>query len=139
MDRFTTKESSRPELLGCICCQEHSNCYSNMSCDEIYNALSKLRYYEDLEEQGRLVVLPCKVGDTIYVIDWYLDCDIDAFDVCDDYRKNDEIACGYCRHNVVKKFVSERKYENQKIDDFGKTIFLTREEAEEALKRIKGE
>ena len=94
----------------------------------------KLKYYEDLEEQGRLVVLPCKVGDTVYVIDWYLDCDIDGFDVCDDYRKNDEIACGYCHHNVVKKFVSERKYENQKIEDFGKTIFLTREEAEAALK-----
>ena len=26
----------------------------------------KLKYYEDLEEQGRLLVLPCKVGDTVY-------------------------------------------------------------------------
>ncbi|WP_418203188.1 hypothetical protein [Anaerotignum faecicola] len=28
----------------------------------------KLKYYEDLEEQGRLLVLPCKVGDTVYEI-----------------------------------------------------------------------
>ena len=28
----------------------------------------KLKYYEDLEEQGRLAVLPCKVGDTVYEI-----------------------------------------------------------------------
>lgn len=58
MDRFTTKENTKAELLGCVYCPEHSNCYSNMSCNEIYNALSKLRYYEDLEEQGRLIALP---------------------------------------------------------------------------------
>ena len=28
----------------------------------------RLKYYEDLEEQGRLLVLPCKVGDTVYEI-----------------------------------------------------------------------
>lgn len=26
----------------------------------------KLKEYEDLEEQGRLIKLPCKVGDTVY-------------------------------------------------------------------------
>ena len=29
--------------------------------------IDKLAYYEDLEEQGRLLKLPCKVGDTVYV------------------------------------------------------------------------
>lgn len=57
MDRFTTKESPKTELLGCVYCPEYSNCYSNMSCNEIYNALSKLRYYEDLDEQGRLIII----------------------------------------------------------------------------------
>lgn len=28
--------------------------------------IDKLAYYEDLEEQGRLIKLPCKVGDTVY-------------------------------------------------------------------------
>lgn len=56
MDRFTTKENVKAELLNCVYCSEYSNCY-NMSCNEVYNALSKLRYYEDLEEQGRLIVL----------------------------------------------------------------------------------
>lgn len=32
----------------------------------IREVLDKLRYYEDLEEQGRLIELPCKVGDTVY-------------------------------------------------------------------------
>ena len=30
------------------------------------NILTKLADYEDLEEQGRLIKLPCKVGDTVY-------------------------------------------------------------------------
>ena len=70
MDRFTTRKGEKPELVGCIYCLEHSNCYSNMSCNEIYNALSKLRYYENLEEEGRLIVLgvedihPCKSCNT---------------------------------------------------------------------------
>lgn len=29
----------------------------------------KLKYYEDAEEQGRLLVLPCKIGDRLYWID----------------------------------------------------------------------
>lgn len=32
-------------------------------------ALDKLAAYEDAEEQGRHVKLPCKVGDTVYLID----------------------------------------------------------------------
>ncbi len=30
--------------------------------------LEELKHYRDLEEQGRLLVLPCKVGDTVYEI-----------------------------------------------------------------------
>lgn len=35
-------------------------------CKYISDALKKLADYEDLEEQGRLIKLPCKVGDTVY-------------------------------------------------------------------------
>ena len=38
----------------------HSDCYEKI--------VKELAHYKDLEEQGRLVVLPCKVGDTVYVI-----------------------------------------------------------------------
>ena len=31
-----------------------------------HNVLQKLADYEDLEEQGRLIKLPCKVGNTVY-------------------------------------------------------------------------
>ena len=35
-------------------------------CEEIDAVYRKLKEYEDLEEQGRLISLPCKVGDTVY-------------------------------------------------------------------------
>jgi len=36
---------------------------------KILRLAEKLKYYEDLEEQGRLLVLPCKIGDSLYWID----------------------------------------------------------------------
>ena len=35
-------------------------------CEEIDAVYRKLKEYEDLEEQGRLIKLPCKVGNTVY-------------------------------------------------------------------------
>ena len=34
---------------------------------QVVEYLRKLKDYEDLEEQGKLIKLPCKVGDTVYV------------------------------------------------------------------------
>lgn len=34
----------------------------------LIDAANELAYYEDLEEQGRLIVLPCKEGDVVYKI-----------------------------------------------------------------------
>lgn len=36
------------------------------NCETIKNMIKKLAEYEDLEEQGLLVRLPCKVGDTVW-------------------------------------------------------------------------
>lgn len=36
---------------------------------KILRLAEKLKYYEDLEEQGRLLALPCKIGDRLYWID----------------------------------------------------------------------
>jgi hypothetical protein len=48
---------------GCMACG-----YSLVGCDDMDKALEKLEEYEDLEEQGLLLQLPCKVGDKIYII-----------------------------------------------------------------------
>ena len=45
------------------------DCQTNDGNDRLRMALEKLADYEDLEEQGLLVRLPCKVGDVLYCID----------------------------------------------------------------------
>ena len=68
MERLTGKFRGRTGLVD----------YLNVSCNKICNrsfcedcpiekAFEKLAHYEDLEEQGLLLKLPCKVGDECYV------------------------------------------------------------------------
>lgn len=91
-------------------------------CWYISDALKKLADYEDLEEHGRLIKLPCKVGDTVYEItgattrgyDWkYL--------------------------TYEKAYVHEAVFNLGRLNDIGKTVFLTQSAAEEKLKELRGE
>lgn len=58
-------------------------------CEEIDAVYRKLKEYEDLEEQGRLIKLPCKVGDTVWDNDYGRPCayTITAFSFgeCEEY------------------------------------------------------
>lgn len=117
-------------------CGENSYEYKRLLLD----ALGK---YEDLEEQGRLLRLPCKVGDTVYVV-------TSPFNVFDDieYDENmkDEVYEAYV--SSVSFYKSGEQYRiyakatNHFIGayfrecDFGKTVFLAREEAEAKLKEM---
>lgn len=49
MDRLTTTQQS--ELIPCVKCSEYDNCYGEMGCNAVYDALKKLKHYEDLETQ----------------------------------------------------------------------------------------
>lgn len=88
----------------------------NSSLTDLY---MRLKSYEDAEEQGRLIVLPCKVGDTVWQYDFY----------------------GNLYPSNVRWFVIDKRrgwVASTKGVDFdetavGKTVFLTREEAEKAL------
>ena len=46
------------------------------NCEITTSICEKLGKYEDLEEQGRLVKLPCKVGDTVWDNDYGRPCAI---------------------------------------------------------------
>ena len=85
--------------------------YTN--CDEGYCAIEKLAAYEDAEEQGLLLRLPCKVGDTVYHIAG---------------RRILEV------ENVNLFFLLLSVAEGR----FGKTVFLTCDEAEAKLKEMEG-
>ncbi len=76
-----------------------------------------------VKEEGRLVVLPCKVGDTVY----YTLCGRIFLVTVKQFRTN-----ALQEWKVVIAFDSNYK-EILDCVDFGKTVFLTREEAEKAL------
>lgn len=83
---------------------------SPRECKYISDALKKLADYEDLEEQGRLIKLPCKVGDTVYFIK-------DSETIVE--READMIFIGVF------------------WEEFGKKWFPTKEEAKSKLKELR--
>nr|DAW49928.1 MAG TPA: hypothetical protein [Caudoviricetes sp.] len=88
--------------------------YTN--CDGGYCAIEKLSAYEDAEEQGLLIRLPCKVGSNIYRI---TDDGVDVA-VCREIRVADEEM--YIESVTLCDWIS--------FDEIGKTVFLTEAEAE---------
>lgn len=102
---------------------------AEMTHDNIRQALRKLAEYEDLEEQGLLLKLPCKVGDTVWFVGnkFVNDYEIRRFII-------DEI--GIDAIQVAKTIKGKDYWNSFNIDDFGKTVFLTQEQAEEALKKM---
>lgn len=79
----------------------------------------KLRDYEIAEEQGLLLRLPCAIGDTVYYIDDY-EIYSDKVDSINIRKENEE-------------YIFCIAFMDYKTEDFGKVVFLTREEAEKAL------
>ena len=88
----------------------------------------RLKLYEDLEEQGLLLRLPCKVGTSVYMV--AQDCGGDTLDC----MRGDCEGCPY-----LYSFVEENKFETYMCDDIGKTVFLTQEEAEQKLKEMESD
>ena len=106
----------------------------------VLRIFDKLAYYEDLEEQGRLIVPPCKVGDTVYYINTFYQknpiitkCEVDALHITSGKNQLGHKKPSYALvRNASMKSLSTRI----KFEDFGKTVFLTKEEAEEKLKEL---
>ena len=93
-------------------------------------AIDKLARYEDAEEQGRLIVLPCDVGDTVYYIRGaYYGSPrktVEAIRVTEISMKENR-----SRKILPPSIIANRtRYQFASI---GKTVFLSREEAEKAL------
>lgn len=88
-----------------------------------------LKRFEDLKEQGTMIELPCKVGDTFWTFTEESRGVYDG-DVVDIQVEKIEI-----RFNDGKPYFYIDNMEFD-IDCLGKTIFRTREEAEKKIKEI---
>ena len=96
----------------------------------------RLRELAEAEKDRRLVVLPCKVGDTVYMIERIFDIDNG---VCDEICARKVIGHGGNNLNKLWLIGSGGIYNVYIfVSDFGKTVFLTREEAEKALQEMEG-
>ena len=92
--------------------------------------MEKLADYEDAEEEGRLVVLPCKVGDTVFA-------ELSYDGGCSEIDTGKVFAIGIDERGtmwVSVRFESGLKY-HYPSDNIGKDVFLTRTEAEAELKK----
>ena len=103
-------------------------------CEEIDAVYRKLKSYEDAEEQGLLLKLPCKVGDTIYCITPYVKEPIITTHVLQMNIKQFYNKRIIVRINIMNKMGESCYF----LDDIGKKIFLSREEAEAKLKELRG-
>lgn len=100
----------------------------------LYEIANRLAEYEDMEEQGLLVRLPCKARDTVWIKGDKFPAEIEEIRITDDgiYFPYVEYDRGYEETEV---------WDNDEftLSDFGKTVFLTREEAEKALEGNNGQ
>ena len=101
---------------------EEGGCVNGCKVPKLYRRLAE---YEEAEEQGLLLRLPCKVGDTVYYIDDY-------------YVYADKVNSIEIRKENGK-YIFCIAYMDYKEEDFGKTVFLTKEEAEQKLAEMRKE
>lgn len=112
------------------------------SCKRNTEIRHKLRYYEDLEEQGRLIELPCAVGDTVYLIS-------SQYSECSKYQERfNDYNCQGCENEcdshkeyfiyVNENMSAEWIVRAMRLNRFGEDVFLTKEEAEAKLKEMDG-
>ncbi len=112
---------------------EDMNCPIN-NCGELIEALRKLGKYEKEEEQGLLVRLPCKVGDTVYRVNAGAKQQIIPMTVSEIHflcYKNERAV----RFDAIgKEDMGESCY---RLEDIGRIVFLAHEEAEKKLEELK--
>ena len=87
----------------------------------------------EADRDGRLVVPPCKAGDTVY--------EVTSRKTISEYRVKAirvELFCTFIEWDIIAGFVDKSIF-GVPVDEIGKTVFLTREEAEEALEARKDE
>lgn len=125
--------------------------YDSGNMEALEEVLDTAEYYTDLDEAGKLMVLPCAEGDTVWIV------------------KNNTSACMKCEHffseyadwtecqkensridfpNFSEKPACEKQFWDleeatpkltwivEHLNDFGKTVFMKKEDAARALQRL---
>ena len=128
MNRLTKKNEDgighKDCLLSCSNCTAHP-------CENLLEMVGELYYYENLNKQGRLMILPCNVGDELYRITY-------------PYRQPPKVT-----KYRVKNFRTIKKGQKLQLEVqadcvpvknwmYFEDFYTSREEAEKALAELKG-
>ena len=142
MERLTQKENDKLIMVK----QDNGEYIPAYQDEDNFKAIKKLADYEDLEDQGLLVRLPCKVGDTVWVVTSPINVfDYDKYDGDAEYEVYESFLSSVSYYASGEQFRIYAKVTNSFIAayfrecDFGKSIFFTREEAEKKLEELKNE
>lgn len=116
---------------------------------QVAEYLRKLKDYEDLEEQGRLVIPPCKVGDTVYLIDRDENNKFKVYKgkwervyLVQTSKDGSFNLCGEISYDIYDCFYNDGRmmkhgmYVGQERTKIGEVVFLTKSEAEAKLKEM---
>lgn len=109
----------------------------------IGKAIDKLAEYENAEEEGRLIILPCKPGITLYVLR-------KKYTKCSRYNEEfDEYSCCGCEDECDSHLfyyiapcpdvTAEQILEFERRGVLNKIVFFGKEKAEKALKEKSNE
>ena len=111
--------------------------------EEIKQVLAELQGYENAKQEKRLIISPREVGDVVYVNSQtlaekyhsyygYTECEVICF-------KRTRTQTLIKLAPLAARAMNTRYSDWHPLSVFGKTVFLTREEAEEALRRMNSE
>ncbi len=104
---------------------------SNVQGVQLCDALNYFAELEDKIENGMLVELPCKVGDTVYRV--YEKCNGSSCPYNGNYG---QWRCHYKGKERCEAFIDEKKFSYEMLNDLEKSIFVVKGEAEAKLKKI---
>lgn len=90
----------------------------------------RLKHYEDLEEQGRLMVLPCAIGEKVYMLS-PIDCEN-----CQYYDGKTDMEHWLCNQDWCPQKIVEGEFDMTMLHRVGTRVFVTRAEAEATLTSI---
>ena len=141
MERLTEKIGNTNCVKGCgsNCKYGFQHCRTEdwENCKTIDDVIDKLAQYEESEEQGRLVKLPCQVGDVVYRINIGAMKPLIPLRVVE-YRFK---IVGNCIREKIccsDDFLCKQPSIIYYAEDIGNKVFLTKSEAEEKLKEFRG-
>ena len=119
MERESVEQKNTAEYLegkGELKCYIDVHNVARLRCEQLIECLKELKKYKDLENQGLLKQFPCKEGDTVYKI-------INQRDNFD---------------NIPYKIATAVEFRLSMFGEIGKTVFLSKIDAEQKLKELKG-